>query len=100
MSQLDALVVVDRTVVSNHGADPRLVSIPPDSKVIKHQIIQALMEIAGPDFLLPSPKRVQWEYLVAVLGLCNGNISEVARRVGMQRRSVQRILTTKRPPSR
>jgi len=40
----------------------------------------------------PSLERVEWAHINAVLGLCNGNISEAARRLGIHRRSLQRRL--------
>ena len=47
---------------------------------------------------LPSPARIQWDYIQLVLGDCNGNISLAARRLHMHRRSLQRKLA-KLPPS-
>lgn len=43
--------------------------------------------------------RLEWEHLQKVLGECNGNISEAARRLGMHRRTLQRKLG-KRPARR
>lgn len=40
----------------------------------------------------PSLERVEWAHIQAVLGLCRGNISEAARRLGIHRRSLQRRL--------
>lgn len=48
---------------------------------------------------LPSLERIQWEYVQAVLGSCNGNISEAARQLGIYRQSLQRMLR-RHPPSR
>jgi two-component system, response regulator RegA len=48
---------------------------------------------------IPSLDRVEWEYLQRVLGDCDGNISDAARRLGMHRRSLQRKLS-KVPPRR
>jgi two-component system response regulator RegA len=42
--------------------------------------------------LVPSLARVEWEHLQRVLTDCGGNISEAARRLRMQRRSLQRKL--------
>ncbi|MSP91825.1 MAG: response regulator [Myxococcales bacterium] len=47
----------------------------------------------------PSPDRVKWEHIQRVLGETGGNISAAARRMGMHRRTLQRILH-KHPPSR
>jgi ActR/RegA family two-component response regulator len=46
---------------------------------------------------LPSLDRIQWEYIQAVLGSCQGNVSEAARQLGMFRQSLQRILR-RHPP--
>ena len=48
---------------------------------------------------LPSLERIQWEYIQAVLGSCNGNISEAARQLGIYRQSLQRMLR-RHPPTR
>lgn len=47
----------------------------------------------------PSPDRVKWEHIQRVLQAASGNISEAARRMGMHRRTLQRILH-KHPPGR
>ena len=46
-----------------------------------------------------SPRRLEWEHIQRILGECDGNISEAARRLGMHRRSLQRKLA-KRPSAR
>lgn len=48
---------------------------------------------------LPSLERIQWEYIHAVLGSCDGNVSAAARQLGMYRQSLQRMLR-RHPPSR
>jgi ActR/RegA family two-component response regulator len=48
---------------------------------------------------LPSLDRIQWEYIQAVLGSCQGNVSEAARQLGMFRQSLQRILRRNAPRS-
>jgi two-component system response regulator RegA len=45
----------------------------------------------------PSLARAEWEHINRVLGDCDGNVSEAARRLGMHRRSLQRKLQ-KYPP--
>jgi len=47
----------------------------------------------------PSLRRLEWEHIQHVLGQCDGNISEAARRLGMHRRTLQRKLA-KRPVRR
>lgn len=92
---------LDRSSVAYQLAHaPKTVSIPSDSTVIRQQIIHTLLQTATPEFLLPSPRRVQWEYLVSVLHLCKGNISEAARRLGVGRRTLQRQLLYKDAPVR
>lgn len=46
-----------------------------------------------------SVRRLGWEHVQRVLDETNGNISEAARRLGMHRRTLQRMLG-KRPPRR
>lgn len=41
--------------------------------------------------------RVQWEYVRRVVDDCNGNISEAARRLGVQRLTLRRHLERSRP---
>jgi two-component system response regulator RegA len=48
--------------------------------------------------VLPSPERIQWDYIQLVLRDCNDNISLAARRLHMHRRTLQRKLA-KLPPS-
>ena len=47
----------------------------------------------------PTLARAEWEHIQRVLGDCDGNISEAARRLGLHRRSLQRKLQ-KYPPQR
>ena len=49
------------------------------------------------DLATPSLARVEWEHIQRVLGDCDGNLSEAARRLGMHRRSLQRKAGRKRP---
>ncbi len=44
-----------------------------------------------------SADRVRWEHIQRVYELCNHNVSETARRLGMHRRTLQRILAKKAP---
>lgn len=46
-----------------------------------------------------SVRRLGWEHVQRVLDEADGNVSEAARRLGMHRRSLQRMLG-KRPPKR
>ncbi|MBM4373461.1 MAG: response regulator [Deltaproteobacteria bacterium] len=56
-----------------------------------------LQAVEGTQDATPSLARAEWEHMNRVLGDCNGNISEAARRLGLHRRSLQRKLQ-KRPP--
>ncbi|GIX21678.1 MAG: DNA-binding response regulator [Gammaproteobacteria bacterium] len=47
----------------------------------------------------PSPRRLEWEYIQAVLAANGGNVSATARELGMHRRTLQRKLA-KRPVRR
>lgn len=55
------------------------------------------------DLLPPPPDnpmsadRVRWEHIQRVYELCDRNISETARRLGMHRRTLQRILAKRSP---
>jgi two-component system response regulator RegA len=49
------------------------------------------------EFSAPSLERVRWEHINLVLGDCDGNVSEAARRLKLHRRTLQRILQ-KYPP--
>jgi len=44
-----------------------------------------------------SADRVKWEHIHRVFELCNRNVSETARRLKMQRRTLQRILYKRSP---
>ena len=44
-----------------------------------------------------SADRVRWEHIQRVYELCDHNVSETARRLGMHRRTLQRILATRAP---
>lgn len=69
------------------------------------QIEQALGLVPGPPTGesaeepgdVPSLQRVEWEHLQRVLADAGGNVSEAARRLGIERRTLQRKLS-KYPP--
>jgi len=52
-----------------------------------------------PDISIPSLDRVEWEHLQRILADCGNNISQAARLLGIDRRSLQRKLA-KYPPDR
>jgi two-component system response regulator RegA len=45
-------------------------------------------------------QRMAWEHIQRILAQCDHNVSETARRLGMQRRSLQRILSKRAPHQR
>lgn len=47
---------------------------------------------------VPSLDRVEWEHIQRVLAACDGNISQTARLLGIDRRSLQRKLAKYPPP--
>jgi two-component system response regulator RegA len=55
-------------------------------------------ESGSVDTSIPSLQRVEWEHLQRVLTDADGNISEAARRLGIERRTLQRKLS-KYPPA-
>jgi len=64
-------------------------------------ILKALL---APDGERPEPPdnpmsadRVRWEHIQRVYELCGHNVSETARRLGMHRRTLQRILAKRAP---
>lgn len=66
------------------------------------EVIAALLAPEGGG--LPSPPenpmsadRVRWEHIQRVYEMCERNVSETARRLGMHRRTLQRILAKRGP---
>jgi two-component system response regulator RegA len=57
------------------------------------------LQASTTEFEVPSLDRVRWEHISRVLTDCGGNLSEAARKLGMHRRSLQRMLQ-KYPPAR
>ncbi|MEM6649072.1 MAG: ActR/PrrA/RegA family redox response regulator transcription factor [Pseudomonadota bacterium] len=64
-------------------------------------VLKALMAPPGERPAPPenpmSADRVRWEHIQRVYELCNHNVSETARRLGMHRRTLQRILAKRAP---
>jgi two-component system response regulator RegA len=56
-----------------------------------------LEESAGPIDHPMSADRVRWEYIQRIFEQSNRNVSETARRLGMHRRTLQRILAKRAP---
>ena len=65
------------------------------------QIYAALTSSSGEKAPPPenpmSADRVRWEHIQRVYELCDRNVSETARRLGMHRRTLQRILAKRAP---
>ena len=64
-------------------------------------VFRALMAQTGEAPVPPekpmSADRVRWEHIQRVYELCDHNVSETARRLGMHRRTLQRILAKRAP---
>ncbi len=64
-------------------------------------VFKALMakegELPDPPENPMSADRVRWEHIQRVYELCGHNVSETARRLGMHRRTLQRILAKRAP---
>lgn len=65
------------------------------------EIVAALMAEAPAIPPVPenpiSADRIKWEHIHRVHALCGWNVSETARRLGMHRRSLQRVLAKRAP---
>lgn len=71
---------------------------PADADMVERALLQS-GSAASP---LPpedpmTPDRVRWEHILRVYEMCGRNVSETARRLGMHRRSLQRILAKHAP---
>jgi two-component system response regulator RegA len=70
----------------------------------EHELIDALFDRASP--LPPVPQtplglhRICWEHVMRVYEQCDRNTTRAAARLGMHRRSLQRFLAKRAPPSR
>lgn len=63
-------------------------------------VVKALLatgEAPAPPENPMSADRVRWEHIQRVYELCDHNVSETARRLGMHRRTLQRILAKRAP---
>ena len=64
--------------------------------VVKALLAQGDDKAAPPENPM-SADRVRWEHIQRVYELCDHNVSETARRLGMHRRTLQRILAKRAP---
>ena len=65
-------------------------------------VVRAMLGVLTSDSPAPpenpmSADRVRWEHIQRVYELCARNVSETARRLGMHRRTLQRILAKRAP---
>jgi two-component system response regulator RegA len=70
---------------------------PADADDIEKALRAGPGERAAPPENPMSADRVRWEHIQRVYELCDHNVSETARRLGMHRRTLQRILAKRAP---
>ncbi|MGD9738061.1 MAG: ActR/PrrA/RegA family redox response regulator transcription factor [Bauldia sp.] len=70
---------------------------PADADEIYAALTREVGEKAPPPENPMSADRVRWEHIQRVYELCDRNVSETARRLGMHRRTLQRILAKRAP---
>jgi len=72
-------------------------SKPADADDIEKALLAPPGEKPEPPENPMSADRVRWEHIQRVYELCGHNVSETARRLGMHRRTLQRILAKRAP---
>ena len=72
-------------------------SKPADAGEIVDALLAPEGEMPPPPENPMSADRVRWEHIQRVYELCDRNVSETARRLGMHRRTLQRILAKRSP---
>ncbi len=72
-------------------------SKPADADDVEKALLARPGEKAEPPANPMSADRVRWEHIQRVYELCDHNVSETARRLGMHRRTLQRILAKRAP---
>jgi len=71
---------------------------PADAEDVVRALLGALTaDTPAPPENPMSADRVRWEHIQRVYELCGRNVSETARRLGMHRRTLQRILAKRAP---
>jgi two-component system response regulator RegA len=68
-----------------------------DADDVEKALLAKPGELPDPPENPMSADRVRWEHIQRVYELCNHNVSETARRLGMHRRTLQRILAKRAP---
>ena len=70
---------------------------PADADDVENALLALPESKASPPENPMSADRVKWEHIHRIFELCNRNVSETARRLKMQRRTLQRILSKRSP---
>ena len=79
------------------GAVDYLLKPATDVDVVRAVLGERAEDTASPPIRLESANRVRWDHIQQILSLNDGNISKTARRLGMHRRSLQRMLAKNAP---
>ena len=72
-------------------------SKPADAGEVTRALLARGGELPDPPENPMSADRVRWEHIQRVYEMCDRNVSETARRLGMHRRTLQRILAKRSP---
>ncbi len=72
-------------------------SKPADAAEVTQALLARGGELPEPPENPMSADRVRWEHIQRVYEMCDRNVSETARRLGMHRRTLQRILAKRSP---
>ncbi|NHK28288.1 ActR/PrrA/RegA family redox response regulator transcription factor [Parvularcula flava] len=70
---------------------------PADADDVEKALLAPPGQMPEPPENPMSADRVRWEHIQRVYELCDHNVSETARRLGMHRRTLQRILAKRAP---
>ena len=70
---------------------------PADAADVMHALLATGESLPPPPENPMSADRVRWEHIQRVYEQCERNVSETARRLGMHRRTLQRILAKRSP---
>lgn len=70
---------------------------PVDADDVTAALLSTQQEPPDPPENPMSANRVRWEHIQRIYELCGHNVSETARRLGMHRRTLQRILAKRAP---
>ncbi len=70
---------------------------PADADDVARVLLSAGDQLPEPPAQPMSADRVRWEHIQRIFEQCERNVSETARRLGMHRRTLQRILAKRSP---